>query len=69
VIGCATEIQQKRRRRDYLRRSAASGPWLKTVGLLRQTRYRGRERVAWMFTFATAAYNLVRIRKLTAAAA
>jgi transposase len=43
--------------------------WLKTVGLLRQTRYRGRERVGWMFTFATAVYNLVRIRNLTAEAA
>ena len=43
--------------------------WLKTVGLLRQTRYRGRERVGWMFTFATAVYNLVRIRNLTAAPA
>jgi hypothetical protein len=43
--------------------------WLKTIGLLRQTRYRGRERVGWMFTFATAVYNLVRIRNLTAEAA
>jgi transposase len=43
--------------------------WLKTVGLLRQTRHRGRERVSWMFTFAAAVYNLVRIRNLTAAAA
>src|SRR5438093_639050 len=29
--------------------------WLKSVGLCRQTRYRGRERVGWMFTFAVAA--------------
>jgi transposase len=43
--------------------------WLKTIGLLRQTRYRGRERVGWMFTFATAVYNLVRIRNLTTEAA
>ncbi len=43
--------------------------WLKTVGLCRQTRYRGRERVGWMFTFAVAAYNLVRLRTLRAAAA
>lgn len=40
--------------------------WLKTVGLLRQTRHRGAERVGWMFTFATAVYNLVRIRNLMA---
>ena len=43
--------------------------WLKTIALLRQTRHRGRERVAWMFTFAAAVYNLVRMRNLTAAAA
>jgi Transposase DDE domain len=38
--------------------------WLKTVGGLRKLRHRGRERVEWMFTFAVAAYNLVRIRNL-----
>jgi transposase len=43
--------------------------WLKTVGLLRQTRHRGRERVGWMFTFAVAIYNLVRLRTLRAVAA
>jgi transposase len=43
--------------------------WLKTVGLCRQTRFRGRERVGWMFTFAVAAYNLVRLRNLRAVAA
>jgi transposase len=41
--------------------------WLKTIGLMRQTRHRGVDRVDWMFTFATAVYNLVRIRNLTAA--
>jgi transposase len=43
--------------------------WLKTIGLLRQTRHRGRARVSWMFIFGLAAYNLVRIRNLAAAAA
>jgi hypothetical protein len=38
--------------------------WLKTVGMMRKTRHRGRALVDWMFTFALAAYNLVRIRKL-----
>ena len=42
--------------------------WLKTVGLLRQTRHRGRDRVGWIFTFAVAAYNLVRLRTLRATA-
>jgi len=38
--------------------------WLKSVGLLRKLRHRGTERVNWIFIFATAAYNLVRMRKL-----
>ena len=41
--------------------------WLKTVGGLRKTRHRGVDRVGWMFTFALAAYNLVRMRNLAAA--
>jgi transposase len=39
--------------------------WLKTVGLLRKTRHRGVKLAGWIFKFATAAYNLVRIRNLT----
>ena len=39
--------------------------WMKTVALQRKTRFRGPDRVGWMFTFAAAAYNLVRIRNLT----
>jgi transposase len=41
--------------------------WLKTVGLLRKTRHRGRGRVSWMFIFGLAVYNLVRIRNLAEA--
>jgi len=41
--------------------------WLKTVGLLRKTRHRGRARVSWMFIFSLAAYNLIRIRNLAEA--
>jgi IS5 family transposase len=40
--------------------------WLKTIGMMRKTRHRGLPRVDWVFTFALAAYNLVRIRNLTA---
>ncbi len=42
--------------------------WLKTVGLLRKARHRGVARVGWMFTFAVAVYNLVRMRTLAAVA-
>lgn len=38
--------------------------WMKTVALQRKTRFRGLDRVGWMFTFAAAAYNLVRMRNL-----
>ncbi len=38
--------------------------WLKTVGMLRKTRHRGEFKVGWVFTFAAAAYNLVRMKNL-----
>src|SRR5947207_14540653 len=43
--------------------------WMKTVALMRQVRHRGRQRVAWMFTWAAAAYNLTRLRNLIGATA
>ena len=43
--------------------------WVKTVGGLRKTRHRGVARVDWMFSFALAAYNLVRLRNLALAPA
>ena len=52
--------QQKRKRVEEI------FGWLKTVGLLRKTRHRGLELVGWIFQFATAAYNLIRIRNLSA---
>jgi transposase len=55
--------QQKRKRIEEI------FGWLKTVASLRKTRHRGLARVGWMFTFALAAYNLVRMRNLVSAAA
>jgi IS5 family transposase len=55
--------QQKRKRVEEI------FGWLKTVGGLRKTRHRGVARVGWMFTFALAAYNLVRMRNLLSATA
>jgi transposase len=43
--------------------------WIKTIAGLRKTRHRGKRRVGWMFTFAAAAYNLVRMRNLAQATA
>jgi len=41
--------------------------WLKTIALMRKLRHRGVCRVDWIFSFACAAYNLVRMRNLAAA--
>lgn len=38
--------------------------WLKTIALLRKVRHRGLAKVDWIFAFACAAYNLVRLRNL-----
>ena len=38
--------------------------WMKTIGGIGRMKYRGRERVAWTFTLAAAAYNLIRMPKL-----
>jgi hypothetical protein len=43
--------------------------WPKTVALMRKLRHRGTRRVDWLFTFATAVYNLGRIRNLMEPAA
>jgi len=40
--------------------------WMKTVAQIRKVRHRGTEKVGWIFTFAAAAYNLVRLRNLAA---
>jgi transposase len=40
--------------------------WIKTIAGQEKTKFRGRQRVGWAFTFAAAAYNLVRLPKLLA---
>jgi transposase len=55
--------QQKRKRVEEI------FGWMKTVGGMRKLRHRGLPLVSWMFTFVAAAYNLVRLRNLTVAAA
>lgn len=42
--------------------------WIKTIAGQDKTKFRGRDRVGWAFTFAAAAYDLVRLPKLMAAA-
>ena len=38
--------------------------WMKTIAGQEKTKFRGRERVGWAFTFAATAYNLTRLPKL-----
>ena len=54
-------ISQKKRKRIE-----ESFGWLKTIALMRKVRHRGILKVGWVFTFAAAAYNLVRMRNLLA---
>jgi hypothetical protein len=42
--------------------------WVKTIAGRAKTRFRGTARVGWAFTLAAAAYNLIRLPKLLAAA-
>jgi transposase len=55
------EISQRKRKRIE-----ESFGWLKTMALMRKVRHRGIHKVGWFFTFAAAAYNLVRMRNLRA---
>ena len=54
-------VSQKKRKRIE-----ESIGWVKQIALLRKMKHRGLEKVAWLFTFAAAAYNLVRMRNLMA---
>lgn len=56
-------ISQRKRKRIE-----ESFGWLKTIALMRKVRHRGIHKVGWVFTFAAAAYNLVRMRNLLAPA-
>ena len=58
------EVSQKKRKRI----EEIFG-WIKDIALLRKLKHRGLEKVGWLFTFAAAAYNLVRMRKLMVGAA
>jgi transposase len=41
--------------------------WLKNIALLRKVRFRGREKIDWIYMLGLAAYNLVRMRSLEVA--
>ena len=52
--------QRKRKRVEQ------SFAWMKVIGLLRKVKLRGFDKVGWLLTFTGAAYNLCRLRRLTA---
>jgi len=58
------EISQRRRKRV----EEVFG-WAKVVGTIRKVKVRGHARVSAVFTFAMAAYKIVRIRNIMKAAA
>jgi transposase len=68
ALGATPQVTQYtgQRQRRHIEKIFA---WLKQVGGQRRTRFRGRERVGWMFQFASAAYNLVRMKNLAASTA
>ena len=49
-----------------MRRVEETFGWTKTIAGMRKTKLRGLPKVDWAFTFAVAAYNLVRLPKLLA---
>ena len=57
-------ISQKKRKRIE-----ESFGWMKSIGMLKKVKLRGREKVSWLFTFVAAVYNLYRLQRLQAQAA
>ncbi|MFY9530525.1 MAG: IS5 family transposase [Candidatus Acidiferrales bacterium] len=50
--------QQKRKRIEQ------SFGWMKIIGMLKEVKLRGLQKVSWLFTFVGAAYNLYRLGRL-----
>src|SRR3984957_4128107 len=67
IDGRTTQHESHRISQKKRKRIEECFGWLKTIALLRKVRHRGTLKVDWMFTFACAAYNLVRMRNLMAA--
>jgi IS5 family transposase len=64
IDGRTTHYPGYRRSQRKRKRIEECFGWLKTIALMRKVRHRGVCKVDWIFTFACAAYNLVRIRNL-----
>jgi len=55
------EVSQRKRKRVE-----QSFGWMKMIGMLKKVKFRGIDKVGWLFTFTGAAYNLCRLRNLIA---
>jgi len=68
VDGRTTRHAGYRKSQRIRKRIEEAFGWIKTIGGLRKSRFVGRAKTDWAFTFAAAAYNLVRLPKLLEAA-
>jgi IS5 family transposase len=68
IDGRTTRHAGYRRSQRIRKRIEEAFGWIKTIGGLRKSRFVGRAKTDFAFTFAAAAYNLVRLPKLLEAA-
>lgn len=68
IDGRTTRHEGYRTSQRIRKRIEESFRWLKTIGGLRKSRFVGRDKTDWAFTFAVAAYNLLRLPGLFAEA-
>jgi transposase len=69
IDGRTTRHESYRTSQRIRKRIEEGFGWLKTTGGLHKSRFVGRDKTDWAFTFAVAAYNLMRLPKLFAEAA
>ena len=66
IDGRTTRHESYRTSQRIRKRIEEGFGWLKTIGGLHKSRFVGRDKTDWAFTFAVAAYNLVRLPRLFA---
>lgn len=64
IDGRATRHAGYRISQVIRKRVEEANGWIKAVGGMAQTKFRGLGRLDWMFTFKAAAYNLIRLPRL-----
>lgn len=64
IDGRATRHAGYANRQKILKRVEEVFGWMKTIGLFRKSKFRGEEKVDWLFTLTAATYNMTRMRNL-----